>query len=93
MYDLHSYTFLYANDVVVFSGPEHQLPANFSPIYFPMGNPATGFFVTFALLAGVVGAASALAGLNHIRSWTADSLHAAASAAVIAWSVTVLAFG
>ncbi|XWS15910.1 hypothetical protein CRYUN_Cryun34aG0042800 [Craigia yunnanensis] len=50
-------------------GPGFELPAHFSPIYFPMGNAATGFFVTFATLAGVVGVASAIAGINHIRSW------------------------
>ncbi|WCJ27333.1 AWPM-19-like family protein [Euphorbia peplus] len=74
-------------------GPGFDLPAHFSPIYFPMGNAATGFFVTFAMIAGVVGAASALAGLNHIRSWNSDSLPAAASVAVIAWSLTLLAMG
>ncbi|KAH7568638.1 hypothetical protein ACOSP7_011664 [Xanthoceras sorbifolium] len=74
-------------------GPGLELPAHFSPIYFPMGNAATGFFVMFALIAGVVGAASAIAGLNHIRNWTADSLPAAASAASIAWTLTLLAFG
>ncbi|OAY29086.1 membrane protein PM19L isoform X4 [Manihot esculenta] len=74
-------------------GPGLDLPAHFSPIYFPMGNAATGFFVTFALIAGVVGAASALAGLNHIRSWNADSLPAAASVATIAWTLTLLAMG
>ncbi|GAV79573.1 AWPM-19 domain-containing protein [Cephalotus follicularis] len=74
-------------------GPGFNLPAHFSPIYFPMGNAATGFFVTFALLAGVVGAASAISGINHIRSWTNDTLPAAASAAAIAWSLTLLAMG
>ncbi|KAJ4849960.1 hypothetical protein Tsubulata_004852 [Turnera subulata] len=74
-------------------GPDFQLPAHFSPIYFPMGNAATGFFVTFALIAGVVGAASAIAGVNHVRSWTAESLPSAASAATIAWTLTLLAMG
>lgn len=68
-------------------------PPHYSPIYFPMGNGATGFFVIFALIAGVVGAASAIAGVNHIRSWNSDSLPAAASAAVIAWTLTLLAMG
>ena len=76
-----------------FVGAGLQLPAQFSPIHFPMGNAATGFFVTFALIAGVVGAASAISGINHIRSWTADSLPAAASAATIAWTLTLLAMG
>ncbi|KAK4589378.1 hypothetical protein RGQ29_020094 [Quercus rubra] len=74
-------------------GPGFDLPAHFSPIYFPMGNAATGFFVTYAMIAGVVGVAAAISGLNHIRLWTADSLPSAASAAAIAWSLTVLAMG
>ncbi|KAH0463783.1 hypothetical protein IEQ34_006569 [Dendrobium chrysotoxum] len=69
------------------------LPAQFSPIFFPMGNAATGFFVIFALIASVVGAAAALAGFNHIRAWNSDSLPAAASSAVIAWALTLLAMG
>lgn len=76
-----------------FAGPGLRLPAHFSPIYFPMGNAATGFFVTFALLAGVFGAASAISGLNHIRSWSVESLGAASSAAVFAWTLTILAMG
>uniref|UniRef100_A0A7N0RFQ9 AWPM-19-like family protein n=1 Tax=Kalanchoe fedtschenkoi TaxID=63787 RepID=A0A7N0RFQ9_KALFE len=69
------------------------LPAHFSPIYFPMGNAATGFFVTFSLIAGVVGVASIIAGLSHVRMWSYDSLPGAASAATIAWSLTLLAMG
>ncbi|XP_010538226.1 PREDICTED: uncharacterized protein LOC104812652 [Tarenaya hassleriana] len=74
-------------------GPDLNLPARFSPIFFPMGNAATGFFVTFSLLAGVLGAASAISGLNHIRSWNQESLPAAAMAATIAWALTLLAMG
>ncbi|KAJ8545362.1 hypothetical protein K7X08_017945 [Anisodus acutangulus] len=74
-------------------GPGFDLPAHFSPIYFPIGNAATGFFVVFSLIAGVVGVASVLSGLNHIRQWNIDSLQAAASAATIAWSLTLLAMG
>ncbi|XP_012445689.1 membrane protein PM19L [Gossypium raimondii] len=74
-------------------GPAFELPAHFSPIYFPMGNAATGFFVTFAMLAGVVGVASAIAGINHIRSWHASSLPSAASVAGVAWTLTLLAMG
>lgn len=58
-----------------------------------MGNAATGFFVTFSLIASVVGVASVISGLNHVRFWNLDSLPAAASAATIAWSLTVLAMG
>lgn len=75
------------------TGAGFDLPAHFSPIYFPMGNSATGFFVVFALIAGVVGIASLLSGLNHIRQWNIDSLPAATSAAAIAWSLTLLAMG
>ncbi|KAG5029560.1 Membrane protein PM19L [Glycine soja] len=74
-------------------GPELKLPAHFSPLFFPMGNASTGFFVTFALLAGVVGAASAISGINHIQSWTAESLPSAASVATMAWTLTLLAMG
>ncbi|KAE8732697.1 suppressor protein SRP40-like [Hibiscus syriacus] len=74
-------------------GPGFELPAHFSPIYFPMGNAATGFFVTFAMLAGVVGVASVIAGINHIRSWQAGSLPSAASIAGVAWTLTLLAMG
>ncbi|PKA64668.1 hypothetical protein AXF42_Ash007415 [Apostasia shenzhenica] len=69
------------------------LPANFSPIFFPIGNAATGFFVIFAVIASVVGAAAALAGVNHFRAWNSESLPAAASSAVIAWTLTLLAMG
>jgi len=75
------------------AGAGLELPAHFSPIYFPIGNAATGFFVIFAVIAGVVGAASALAGFHHVRAWSAESLPAAASAGFIAWMLTLLAMG
>ncbi|KAJ6416888.1 hypothetical protein OIU84_002720 [Salix udensis] len=74
-------------------GPGYELPAHFSPIFFPMGNAATGFFVTFSLIAGVVGVASAIVGLNHTRFWSSDGIPSAASTAVIAWTLTLLAMG
>ncbi|KAK6123934.1 hypothetical protein DH2020_042143 [Rehmannia glutinosa] len=74
-------------------GAGFDLPPHFSPIYFPMGNAATGFFVVYALIAGVVGIASAISGLNHFRYWDVDSLPAAASVATIAWTLTLLAMG
>ncbi|KAM7253400.1 hypothetical protein ACFE04_008796 [Oxalis oulophora] len=57
------------------------------------GNGATHFFLTFALLASVVGVISKFAGANHIRAWRSDSLAAAASSSLIAWALTALAFG
>lgn len=58
-----------------------------------MGNAVTGFFVTFSLIAGVVGVASSIAGFDYIRSWNPDSRPAATSAAVIAWGLTLLSMG
>ncbi|KAH9320797.1 hypothetical protein KI387_015436, partial [Taxus chinensis] len=57
------------------------------------GNTATMYFLIFSLIAGVVGAASTLSGSYHLRAWRSDSLAAAASSALIAWVLTVLAFG
>ncbi|KAL3634428.1 Membrane protein pm19l [Castilleja foliolosa] len=57
------------------------------------GNGATGYFLTFALLAAVLGIVSKIAGANHVRSWRNDSLAAAGSSSLVAWAVTALAFG
>ncbi|KAJ3706361.1 hypothetical protein LUZ61_010066 [Rhynchospora tenuis] len=56
-------------------------------------NEATIYFLIFAILAGVVGAASILSGLYHNCLWRTDTLPAAASSAVTAWAITALAFG
>ncbi|XP_010924094.1 membrane protein PM19L [Elaeis guineensis] len=74
-------------------GPGFEVPAHFSPIFFPIGNGATGFMVIFALVAGVVGAATAIAGVDHIRSWNYDSLPSAVSSGIAAWALTLLAMG
>ncbi|KAJ1281787.1 hypothetical protein BS78_03G000600 [Paspalum vaginatum] len=74
-------------------GPELRLPAHFHPIFFPIGNFATGFFVLFSLIAGVVGIASAIVGFTHLRFWSYRSLQPAASFGLIAWALTVLAMG
>ncbi|XP_021722507.1 uncharacterized protein LOC110689992 [Chenopodium quinoa] len=74
-------------------GPGLELPAHFSPIYFPMGNAATGFFVTFALLAGVVGAASCISSFLNLRSLSRESTPATVTVATIAWTLTLLAMG
>ncbi|KAI8566578.1 hypothetical protein RHMOL_Rhmol02G0051500 [Rhododendron molle] len=57
------------------------------------GNPATGYFLTFAILAAVLGIVSKFAGGTHLRAWRSDSLAAAGATALVAWAVTVLAFG
>ncbi|KAL6970638.1 Membrane protein pm19l [Sarracenia purpurea var. burkii] len=57
------------------------------------GNGATGYFLTFAILASVLGIASKLAGGQHLRIWRNDSLAAAGSSSLVAWAVTALAFG
>ncbi|XP_066368712.1 membrane protein PM19L-like [Miscanthus floridulus] len=58
------------------------------------GNGATFYFLVFAILAGVVGAASKLAGIHHVRSaGRGDSLAASAASSLIAWAITALAFG
>ncbi|KAG5227221.1 AWPM-19 membrane family protein [Salix suchowensis] len=57
------------------------------------GNGATGFFLTFAILACVVGIVSKFAGGTHIRVWRSDSLAAAGSASLVAWAITALASG
>jgi len=71
----------------------NTLPTGFSPVYFPVGNEATGFMVIFALIAAVVGAGSCLSGLHHLRFWTAESLASSASSAMTAWGLTLLAMG
>ncbi|KAL6292328.1 hypothetical protein ACE6H2_000470 [Prunus campanulata] len=57
------------------------------------GNGATMFFLIFAILAGVMGIASKLAGANHLRAWRSDSLAAAGSSSLVAWALTALALG
>ncbi|CAK9204123.1 unnamed protein product [Sphagnum jensenii] len=58
-----------------------------------IGNGATGYFLLFALIASVVGLASVLAGAHHLTVWRTDSIAASHAAAVIAWLLTLLAFG
>ncbi|KAF8413626.1 hypothetical protein HHK36_001618 [Tetracentron sinense] len=74
-------------------GSGFEVPAHFSPIYFPMGNAATGFFVLFLVITGVVGVASTIAGILHLFSWNAQSSRSASSIATIAWTLTLLAMG
>lgn len=67
-------------------------PRDYSPVYFPMGNGATGFFVIFSLISGVVGAASSIAGLSKMLPWGSDHgwLPAARSSGFTAWVLTLL---
>jgi len=58
-----------------------------------IGNAATTWFIPIALVASVVGLASTLAGVHHLRVWRTDSLAAAAAASLIAWLLTLLALG
>jgi len=82
-----------ALDHTYFIGRGRALPIGFSPIYFPMGNEATGFMVIFALIAAVVGAASCLSGLRHLRVWGAQSLASSVASSMAAWALTLLAMG
>ncbi|MCO5573716.1 hypothetical protein L7F22_027490 [Adiantum nelumboides] len=56
-------------------------------------NLATYPFVLMSLIAGVVGVASALSGLHHLNAWRGESGAAAGASALIAWLLTLLAFG
>ncbi|KAH6786836.1 AWPM-19-like family protein [Perilla frutescens var. hirtella] len=57
------------------------------------GNGVTGHFLSFAILAAVLGIVSKIAGGTHLRAWRNDSLAAAGSSSIVAWAVTALAFG
>ncbi|BFG15268.1 hypothetical protein CerSpe_015420 [Prunus speciosa] len=69
------------------------IPARIFPIYFPFGNMATGFFVIFSLLAGVVGFATSLTGLHNVVQWDSPNLHTAAASSLGTFSLTLLAMG
>ncbi|CAK9197483.1 unnamed protein product [Sphagnum troendelagicum] len=60
---------------------------------YHIGNAATEWFIPIALVASVVGLASTLAGVHHLRVWRTDSLAAAAATSLIAWLLTLLALG
>ncbi|KAF2311054.1 hypothetical protein P3X46_027735 [Hevea brasiliensis] len=70
-----------------------SIPARIFPIYFPMGNMATGFFIIFSLLSAVVGIGTSLTGLHNIVQWNVSNLHAAAASSVTTLSLTLLAMG
>jgi hypothetical protein len=68
-------------------------PVRLFPIYFPIGNLATGFFVIFALVTGVVGISTSLAGLHEVSQGYPASMMSAAASALVTWTLTVLAMG
>ncbi|KAI5415919.1 membrane protein PM19L [Lathyrus oleraceus] len=68
-------------------------PAKIFPIYFPMGNMTTGFFIIFTLIAGVVGFTTSITGLNNIFQWNAPNLNAAAMSSLTTSALTLLAMG
>ncbi|XP_022723013.1 uncharacterized protein LOC111280113 [Durio zibethinus] len=70
-----------------------SIPARIFPIYFPMGNMATGFFVIFSLIAGVVGVTTSVTGLTNVLQWDASNLNAAAASSLLTWTLTLLAMG
>ncbi|XP_075079711.1 membrane protein PM19L-like [Nicotiana tabacum] len=51
------------------------------------GNPSTSFMLMFALIGGVMGASSMLAGFVHLRKWNTQSLASAASSDIISWAI------
>ncbi|XP_042476995.1 membrane protein PM19L-like [Macadamia integrifolia] len=70
-----------------------KIPAHLFPMYYPIGNMATGFFVIFALIAGLVGVATSISGINSILKWTLPNLLSAATYSTTTWFLTILAMG
>ncbi|GLT47509.1 hypothetical protein SLA2020_212020 [Shorea laevis] len=68
-------------------------PARIFPMWFPMGNLATGFFIIFSLLAGVVGIATSFTGVGNVLRWDRPSLSAAVGSSLLSWALTLLAMG
>ncbi|KAG0565450.1 hypothetical protein KC19_8G191100 [Ceratodon purpureus] len=59
-----------------------------------VGNNVTqNFFLPITLIACMVGLASCLAGVHHMRLFRSDSLAAAAATSLIAWLLVLLAMG
>ncbi|XP_021770062.1 uncharacterized protein LOC110734288 [Chenopodium quinoa] len=70
-----------------------QTPARIFPIYFPMGNMSTGFFIIFSLLIGVIGITTSVLGMLNVMQWTVASLYAAATSSLGTFALTILAMG
>ncbi|CAI9118630.1 OLC1v1020225C3 [Oldenlandia corymbosa var. corymbosa] len=69
------------------------IPAHIFPIYFPVGNMATGFLIIFSLIAGVVGFVSSISSMLNVIQWNLPNLHSAAATSMITWLLTLLAMG
>ncbi|XP_074345678.1 membrane protein PM19L-like [Apium graveolens] len=69
------------------------VPARIFPIFFPLGNMATGFLVIFSLIAGLVGLVTSLLGMNNVMQWDTPNLHTAAASSLATWTLTLLAMG
>ncbi|GLU08801.1 hypothetical protein SLE2022_256890 [Rubroshorea leprosula] len=69
------------------------IPARIFPLWFPMGNLATGLFVIFSLIAGVVGIATSVTGIGNVLQWDRANLSAAAGSSLLSWALTLLAMG
>ncbi|XP_010255851.1 PREDICTED: uncharacterized protein LOC104596402 [Nelumbo nucifera] len=69
------------------------IPAHIFPIYFPIGNMATGFFVIVSLIAGLVGIATSVSGIGNVLQWNLSNLLSSASSSILTWSLTLLAMG
>ncbi|KAJ8747554.1 hypothetical protein K2173_022437 [Erythroxylum novogranatense] len=69
------------------------IPARIFPIYFPIGNTVTGFFVFFAILAGVVGITTSLTGLHNLLQLNLPHLQAATTSSLTSLAFTLLAMG
>ncbi|KMZ62747.1 AWPM-19-like protein [Zostera marina] len=54
---------------------------------------ATGFFVIFSIIAGAVGTATSMMGIQNITSGTLSNLASAASSSIISWALILLAMG
>ncbi|ERN12398.1 hypothetical protein AMTRI_Chr01g114540 [Amborella trichopoda] len=84
----------YGIDNTYIKASAEPLPAHLFPIYYPMGNKATGLFVLFALIAGVVGIGSLISGmLSMMKEWDLNNLALASSSAIVTWGLTLLAMG
>ncbi|XP_054787803.1 membrane protein PM19L-like [Prosopis cineraria] len=68
-------------------------PVQLFPIYFPIGNAATGVFIVFSLIAGVVGFTTSLTGLQNVSDGTPSGLYTAATSSLTSWALTLLAMG